>query len=640
MGLRDTEFLTEYRSGYDDLIQDFYHPALKQANEYWRAVGFFSSSALEALGSPMGDFVQRGATMRLVTSVCLQEADIRAIEEGLDRRSVCEQRLLEQLQTDFAAPFGRGAALLMALLQLDRLEIKISLPKSGRGIYHEKVGIFLDDLGDYVSFSGSSNESRSGLEINYECIDVYPSWDDGSRAFAKRRHFELLWDGKARGADTIPFPEAAKLDLLRIYEESKEAHQFTVRTPATSAARLWPHQSEAVQHFLNKRRGVLEMATGTGKTRTALHLCQRLLADDAIRTIIVSTDGNDLLDQWYIHLLDLTRQLSLRFSVLRHYHSHHERDHFILDPQQTILLISRPNLAPALSNLSDEDAARAFLIHDEVHRLGSPGNRQALGTLSDPIPYRLGLSATPEREYDNAGNAFIESHIGPVLYRFGLEDAIGSRILAPFTYHAIEYTPDADDRQRLKQVWKKATARRESGNPMSQEDIWIELSRVHKTSRAKLPLFAAFIAAHSQLLRRCIIFVETREYGDEVLRIVHEHRHDFHTYYADEDAATLQRFASGDIECLLTCHRLSEGIDIRSLETVILFSSARARLETIQRMGRCLRVDPTNPMKRANVVDFVRVSREESESDKDNADDERRAWLTYLSTIEPVRADQ
>ena len=82
--------------------------------------------------------------------------------------------------------------------------------------------------------------------------------------------------------------------------------------------------------------------------------------------------------------------------------------------------------------------------------------------------------------------------------------------------------------------------------------------------------------------------METREYGDEVLRIVHQYRHDFHTYYAEEDFSTLKRFANGDIECLLTCHRLSEGIDIRSLETVILFSSARARLETIERMGRCL----------------------------------------------------
>ena len=125
-----------------------------------------------------------------------------------------------------------------------------------------------------------------------------------------------------------------------------------------------------------------------------------------------------------------------------------------------------------------------------------------------------------------------------------------------------------------------------------------------KTSRAKLPLFEDFIRDHLPLLERCIIFVETKEYGDEVLQIVHKFSHDFHTYFAEDDSATLERFAKGDIECLLTCHRLSEGIDIRSLKTVILFSSSRARLETIQRMGRCLRVDPNDPQKRANAGGF------------------------------------
>src|SRR5262249_23567399 len=159
-----------------------------------------------------------------------------------------------------------------------------------------------------------------------------------------------------------------------------------------------------------------------------------------------------------------------------------------------------------------------------------------------------------------------------------------------------------EDKDRIRQVWARVSARQREGHPMSQEEIWIELAKVYKTSRAKLPLFANFISVHPELLQRCIIFVETQEYGDEVLQIVHELRADFHTYFAEEDSQTLARFARGDIECLLTCHRLSEGIDIKSLQNVVLFSSARARLETIQRMGRCLRVDPMNPIKRANVV--------------------------------------
>ena len=120
-----------------------------------------------------------------------------------------------------------------------------------------------------------------------------------------------------------------------------------------------------------------------------------------------------------------------------------------------------------------------------------------------------------------------------------------------------------------------------------------------------------------------------------MLDIVHQYRHDFHTYFADDESETLHRFARGDLECLITCHRLSEGIDIQSLRSVFLLSSDRARLETIQRIGRCLRRDPLDPDKRAQVVDFVRV-RDVGDTTSDPTPDElRRDWLLELSALQP-----
>ena len=57
---------------------------------------------------------------------------------------------------------------------------------------------------------------------------------------------------------------------------------------------------------------------------------------------------------------------------------------------------------------------------------------------------------------------------------------------------------------------------------------------------------------------------------------------DFHTYYGDDDRGNLGRFARGELDCLVTCHRISEGIDIQSVNNIVLFASARARLETVQ----------------------------------------------------------
>ena len=400
--------------------------------------------------------------------------------------------------------------------------------------------------------------------------------------------------------------------------------------------RKWRHQDEALAAFISAERGVLNMATGTGKTRTALKILESLFRQGEIETVIVTMDGTDLLDQWFGELLALRNELSRSVSIYRDYDSYKEVQNFTLAPKNVILLVSRRGgttrdpLVSALRALRSPQGRQTLLIHDEVHRLGSPDNRSRLSALSELLRFRLGLSATPDREYDREGNQFILGHIGPELMRFELGDAIRRGILAPFNYFPLPYEPTDEDRARVRDVYRRQAARAAAGEPMSDEQVWTEIASVYKTSRAKLPVFARFIERNQQLLERCIVFVETQEYGNEVLEIIHRYRADFHTYFSGEESDTLKRFARGELECLMTCHRVSEGIDIRSLNSVILFSSARARLETIQRMGRCLRTDPDNPNKIANVVDFIRQG---SEGEDPNADEDRCAWLTELSTI-------
>jgi superfamily II DNA or RNA helicase/HKD family nuclease len=629
MPLRDIPYREDYRSGYDDIVEDFFRPSLRQATIYWRAVGYFSSSSLEAFGSPLGDFIKEGGTIRLVTSVELSEADLKAIEQGAAKREICEHRIDDIIDREFADGVGDGVARLVRLLEMGRLELQIAVPKTGTGIYHEKIGLFFDGT-DFVAFTGSFNESRNAFVNNRECMDVYPSWDNPSRAHRKRQHFETLWDGNDQGVDVYSFPEAAKKKLLRKCEE----FQGYAKHPSQESK--WKHQDQALAIFLKEERGVLNMATGTGKTRTALKILAALFGKGLIDTAVVTMDGTDLLNQWFGELLKLRGQLPKKFQIYRDYDVFKEVQEFSLSPANGVLLVSRRGgtvrdaLVSALRGLNPQLGRRTLLIHDEVHRLGSPDNRRRLAGLSESIRFRLGLSATPDREYDAEGNEFISANVGPELMRFELGDAIRQDILAPFNYFPLAYELTEEDRARVRDVYKRQAARAAAGEPMSDEQVWTEIAHVYKTSRAKLPIFAEFIEDHPDLLERCIVFVETQEYGTEVLEIIHRHRADFHTYFSGEEAETLRRFARGDLECLVTCHRVSEGIDIRSLNSVILFSSARARLETIQRMGRCLRTDPNNPDKIANIVDFVRQG---AEGDDPNADEERCEWMTGLSTV-------
>ena len=622
MSLRDISYQKDYRSGQDNILYDFFRPSLSNSIRYDRAVGFFSSSALESFGSPLGEFIKQGGTIRLITSVQLTDQDYAAIKEGAQRREIAKNRLDKIIEEEFADGMGDGVKRLCTLLELDRLEIKIAIPKSSRGIFHEKVGIFFDDK-DHVAFSGSANESLNAFEEHYECVDVYLSWSDPARTKRKLDHFNSLWSNDEKGVSVYDFPEALEKKLIRIAKE---------RDPAKENAKKnkWRHQDDAVALFLEKERGILNMATGTGKTRTAIKIILSLFNDALIDTAIVGADGNDLLVQWYSDVLLHRKDANIRLRVYRSFKDFREGQDFSLRKKRSILITSRPKLASVLSDLSKDEAKRTILIHDEVHRLGSPGNVRSLSGLSDDIRYRLGLSATPEREYDAEGNNFIADHIGPVIFNFTLEDAIMRNILCPFNYYPLEYQITGDDKRRITELHAMRAARAKEGNPMSDEEFWIAIAAVYKNSKAKIPIFSDFIDGREELLKRCIVFVETQEYGCEVLDVIHQYRPDFHTYFSGEDSETLLRFARNELECLITCHRLSEGIDIQSLSSVILFSSSKARLETIQRIGRCLRYDPKNPDKIANVVDFVR---ENSDPDDLNADQERSIWLSELSQI-------
>ena len=628
MSLRDLHYLEDYRSGYNDLIREFFQPSLREAQDYSRAVGYFSSSSLEAFGVPLGEFVKRDGRIRLVTSVELSQSDLDAITSGTPRNDVCQRRLEQIIDEEFAEGVGDGTARLGTLIELNRLEIRIAVPKKGTGVYHEKIGIFAG-RDAYVAFTGSSNESRNAFENNRECIDVYPSWSSPSRAARKREHFENLWECKDRGVDVYTFPEAVRKKLLNACRR-KRAFQSI---PPTVSPK-WRHQDEAVCKFLRAERGVLDMATGTGKTRIATTIIRALFAENKIAIGIVCVDGNDLLDQWYGELLSVRKQVDQRPNVLRQYKDNRQISDFILAPEKSILLSRRDSVARALKGLSTSQRRRTLVVYDEVHGLGSPGNRQRLQGLSKNIRFRLGLSATPERTYDQEGTRFIEEHIGPVLMKFELGDAIERGILAPFVYHPLLYEASDNDRERIKAVYSSHNYRKSIGEPVTEKDLYTRISAVHKTSDAKLPIFEKFIKTHRELLRRCIVFTHEQDYGFHVTEIIHKFHPDFHTYFTGEDSSTFKRFARGDLECLVTCHRLSEGVDIRSLSTVILFSSDKARLETIQRIGRCLRTDPNVPNKVASIVDFVRSA---DDHNSPTSDEERCDWLSKLAKVRPGR---
>ncbi|HEY9866680.1 MAG TPA: DEAD/DEAH box helicase family protein [Candidatus Obscuribacterales bacterium] len=650
---------SHYRSGKANLGQDFFRPCLTHCIQYRRAVGYFSSGALVSWAEAISNIATNDVKIKLIISPTLSEEDQVSLEKAVDEseckklRQIIADQIIKDALSLSEKPYSieLRQKILAWMVAHEKLILRFAFPVhiEQAGLFHEKIGIFSFPWDDCVAFTGSANESINGYSRNYESIDVYRSWlsEDEKRVKIKTEEFEEAWSGKAVGLKMLSLSKQA-MELIRAYApiekpsiQSENSNLYSTKeaelpdSPSfhklTVSNNQWRHQEEALEKFIKVEHGVLEMATGTGKTRTTLKILSKLDEQGRIDGIIISTIGNDLLDQWSKEVDRWSIQRPQPFRVLKHYESHHQLESFINNPKRAIIIINREKLATLLPKLKPEIKKRLIIVHDEVHGLGSLSIRQQLAGQHHDFRYRLGLSATPEREYDQEGSQFIFDEIGDIFFQFELKEAIEQGILCEFDYIPLSYELTDIDRQRIQQIYKKKAIRQREGQPMTETEVWIEISKVYKTAEQKLEVFRDFLKTNNQFLKSTIIFIENIAYGKRLLDEIHNYTHRYRTYYSGEDKRSLKEFAEGKIDCLITCHRLSQGIDIKNLQNVILFSSARAKLETIQRIGRCLRINPEFPNKRATIVDFV-LQCNDTEGNV-SIDQERYQWLSELCQI-------
>nr|AIF04274.1 DNA or RNA superfamily II helicase [uncultured marine group II/III euryarchaeote KM3_173_A11] len=651
--LNEIEWKRRYKSRGNPqaLLNDFFRPALNKSMVYLRGTGFFSSSMFHAIGEPLGDFIERGGSMKIITNVQFSEQDRFAVEQGEENwGSIAEGKLMEIIESDFRPPMKSGALLLTKLLEMGRLEIKIGVKSDG--IYHEKIGLFFDNLIDidanmqdilehnHLAFFGSVNEGVAAWERSHENIKVYPSWVEGRADDAADTLEDFIenWRGETDGLGMFDFPEAARLGLIQSMRETDVIPDGRGDQPdGLGGDPKWVHQDEAVELFLAPidedatgppmpadGAGILYMATGTGKTWTAFKVANRLIREGKIKKMVIETYGTDLLDQWYGEVLDKCPHFR---RVKRHYNRKHESGEYLELASPKCLLISREAFSTFVEQASDEELQETLLIIDECHNMRGAGHRKAMEGKYSRFRYRLGLSATPLSEYDAEANEFLTTEIGPIFYEFGLIDAIQKGILCPFDYIPIDYTPSDDDVAQIASLIRYYAAKIAIGEA-TEEQKWQAISRVYKKSEEKIQPFLDRASGNPSILSRSMIFVLDTAFGSKIqTRILAPLSYRWHTYYSSDDKINLTRFAQGELECLITCKKLSEGIDVKDCSTIILLSSDRAKLTTIQRIGRALRTDPNNPEKVAMVVDFI--------GEGVNADMERQDWLTELSAIRP-----
>lgn len=644
-GLRDLDLPLLIETSDVDFAEDFYNPALSVAEEYKRGVGYFTSSWFQFAARGLKGLAENGGTAKWIISPILEEGDWEALQKGEEAKR--DQELYDRLNhmvSDIEEGLEQETQNTIAWMIADGLlDIRIAITGENlSGDFHDKWGIVRDAKDDKIAFHGSQNDSRQGFS-NYESYSVFASWmsdREEQRIDQHEKRFDEIWDNAKQGVHSISLPDSISLDIAELRDDDRPYQNPSESKKMTSAYR-WRHQEEAVNEFLEEGHGILKMATGTGKTRTSLKILNRLLREDKVDNVVVATYGNDLLDQWYNTLLE-------NFSademwIYKEYGGNHDLGSFLTKNRDKLegLIISYDNLHECIDADINNKLQRTLLICDEVHNMGSKTRKQALKGELDVFRHRLGLSATPFDPYDPDRNDFLRDEVGPVVYEFGLADAIRRGILCELDYTPLFYELSPKDKEKQQDAFGRFQGMKAENPALPKSRLYMMLARVRKESEEKLPVFERYLEKNTDVLEDCLIFVETKEYGKKVQEIIHEHTKRYRTYYGEDDEQNLVDFSNGEISTLVTSKAISEGIDIKSVKNIVLFTSNRSKGTTIQRIGRAMRTNPDNPGKTANIVDFVVRSDIEEDSEEDEGEDEvetppdkeRYEWLLDLSEV-------
>jgi superfamily II DNA or RNA helicase len=645
-----------YRSCDGNIVDLFYNPCLKHAVSYKRAVGYFTSSGLSAAAKGLASFLAGSGRMYLIASPHISQADAEAIQKGYStREQVVTECLLRAFPPTVDDLIKNRLGCLAWLIAQNRLEIKIALPCAKgnsaalRGLYHEKIGVFVDEIGNRIAFTGSANETEGGLVNNFESIDVFWSWNDPQkRVDSKELSFERMWDNETERLEILPFPDAARQKLLTYKPEhpaldDPESSTSLSQNLQFSEAPLFQardYQLRAIEAWFKAGcRGILAMATGSGKTKTALAAAKRTQVEWGKPFLgVVVAPYKHLAEQWAAECAPFAFRTILCYSENGSWEREalQLRTSFLTRSLSAAVLVT--TYATFISDRFQQTLARLpqgkLLIADEVHHLGAEASRIPL----DGFEKRLGLSATPERIYDPEGTNWLLENVGPIVFRFGLDQAIG-RCLTPYRYYVHSVYLDDGEQQAFQEVMHQIALACATADALSEENpeancklgaLLRKRQEILGGAKGKLPTLKSILQSQtgSKSYESHSLFYASSSLFNELIRLLSVELYLKIAKFTFEESMEMRRqilsdFSSQRIAGIVAKKCLDEGMDIPATRNAFILCSSSNPMEFIQRRGRVLRQFPgkdeaiihdffvlPNPSYKPNVYDQRLVERE------------------------------
>ena len=681
-----------YDSGFgDNLGKEFYSPCLENCREYRRMTGEFRSSVIFDWGKALLKILDNDddkCIVKIIANPSLNQFDAETLKKTLNDKDETDhfddiyENAKSLVNQDLDKKDEREVKLKIFayLIYKKKLILKFAFPNHvpRPGMFHVKKGIFYFEEGLKVGFNGGPNESHGGHELNIEGIDVYTNLD-GNNAHIEdsEMKFDLAWNDKAPGFKTKPLSKKT-LDKIKIeapntrqelnqiikkaYDKKKDTlgdlldekqikklkelsspiiTQNNIKEDYLEVTeKKWEFQKKAREIFIEKKWGLLEMATGTGKTRTALSIATQLINEKRINKIIVQMKGTDLIRQWRQNIDQWTRsKISESVNVLELSSDKNELDSFLLGfnlPEVDLLLIRQSNLPVLLDKLSEKNLNKTLIIHDEVHDLFAEQISQQVIGKQDNFGFKLGLSATIREPFNTEREKTLFKEIqgggDQPIFSYNLIQAIKDGVLVESNLIPLPYKLYEDEKAKIKSAYTRYKSRMDEGwlKHKAEAQRNIEISDVRKNARNKLEVFENNINFLKEKLRRSFVFADETDYGKDILNFLIPHIN-VKTHFQDADKKNLENFSNNKIDCIINVLKLSQGIDIQNLNTIVLFATPTGR-QFIQRIGRVLRKDKDNPNKKAIIVDFF------DEDDLKNENEESSDYRRYLELKEITEA--
>ena len=671
----------------------FFSECLCNATEFDLMLGFFSSSAINVLSDGFATFLYNGGRMKLIINDILTDQDKEAFANGkLDNLPFFDITDLEKLKTTLSERDTHFFECLSWLIKNDRLEVKIVAPKEGIGISHTKTGVF-DDGHDFVAFDGSCNFSRTALVDNIESLTVSCEWDgniEAEKARDIKEDFEMVFNGKD---ETVVYKttEQVRTKLVESFKdktlsslledeyklieqhtqeknlpssiknalekakqrvsiainkikEEKKNNSHNVVLPYINPCFPYPsgprdYQQQAFENWKNNgQKGLFAMATGTGKTITSLNCLLEIYKRNGYYKAIILVPTITLVNQWeqecekfhFSNIIKVYSKNSEWRTKLERIQMAEEYKKSTDAPQNFIIIstyasFTRSNVFDILNGF---EKSKVLLIADEAHNMGSPTIMKRIGNIK--YLRRIGLSATPERQFDEDTNTKLFRFFGAekqYTYEYSMEEAIENGVLCRYLYypHLVRLTDSEMQRYldlsvKIAKYFNFNTSTFDKKDDILMNMLLARKRIIHKAAN-KLTIFNQIIQERYNKngnLKYSLVYVpegtkpdyiydsdifdSTDQVSDDAEA---DHLIDLYTEAVmkldkfitvkkfvsgqqDRDKV-LDDFASGKLQVLTSMKCLDEGVDVPRSELAIFRASTGNPRQFIQRRGRILR---------------------------------------------------